>query len=283
MQLETRLRRITTTLRRVPGGVLVGEKIRKRFGRTARKLTVNDFDGDLTMHLDLGEHMQSQIFWHGSYSRNILYLLRKILRPGMTFVDGGANVGEISLVAAKRVGPSGRVLAFEPVDAFADQLQRHRDDNRLDNIEILRMGLSDQPGTAPLYLAESAYADGTHHDGLGTLFLSDVRSRQAATIPLVTLDAMLDGAPPDLMKLDIEGAELAALHGARDLLSRGAPDLIIEIGRDTCRAAGYDMEDILAFLEPYGYVFHRIGRKGALRAITAADLGRFQNVYCARS
>ena len=282
MALESTLRRLTTALRNVPGGVLVGERIRKRFGRDARTLTVRDFDGDLTMHLDLGEHMQSQIFWHGSYSRNILYLLRKALRPGMTFVDGGANVGEISLVAAKRVGPSGRVLAFEPVDAFADQLQRHRDDNRLDNIEILRMGLSDRSGEAPLYLAENAYTDGTHHDGLGTLFRSDSRSRQAATIPLATLDGMLDGAAVHLIKLDIEGAELQALHGARELLARQTPGIVIEIGRDTCRAAGYEMEDIFAFLEPFGYVFHRIGRKGALERIGAADLDRFQNVYCTR-
>src|SRR5690606_18094348 len=127
-----------------------------------------------------------------------------------------------------------------------------------------------------------AYADGTHHDGLGTLFKSGARARQAGTIRLTTLDGMLSSAPVHLIKLDIEGAELPALQGARELLARPAPGIVIEIGCDTCRAAGYEMEDIFAFLEPFGYVFQRIGRKGALQRIGAADLGRFQNVYCTR-
>ena len=281
---EVLFRKLTVALRTLPGGVLVGEQIRKRWGKSGKIIKVTDFDGDLTMHLNLGEHMQSQIFWHGSYSRDILYLLRRLLKPGMTFVDGGANVGEIALVAAKLVGPSGRIIAFEPMDRFADQFQSNVAANGLQNVELNRLGLAESRGTAPIFLAESRYADGTRHDGLGTLYKSDVRSHEAATITLVSLDGFLADvgvAPVDLIKLDIEGGELPALKGARNLLEKQRPGIIIEIGRDTCRSAGYEMQDIFAYLSALGYAFYRIRRKGALDPIHAADLGRFQNVYCA--
>lgn len=233
------------------------------------------------MLLDLGEHMQGQIFWHGSYSREIIFLLKRILRPGMVFIDCGANVGEVSLVAAKLVGATGRVLAFEPVDRFANQLERNVRANRLDWIEICRCGLSERRGQAVIYTADVVYSDGTQHDGLGTLYPSPGRTHPEQAVPLETLDAALSGRglTADVIKLDIEGGELAALKGAGETLSKG-PDLIIEIGEATCRAAGYRGSDILSFLEPFGYRFHRIGRKGKLAPITAQGLADFQNVFC---
>ena len=278
------LRKVTLALREVPGGVLAGDLIRKAFGHGQRMVEVRDFDGDLRMKLNLGEHMQSQIFWHGSYSRNILFLLRKVLKPGMTVIDAGANIGEISLVAAKRVGPVGKVVAFEPVDRFADELEANATANQLWNIVVRRAALSDIPGEATIYVSPGAYSDGTMHEGLGTLFPTKVRSAAEGRIPVMTLDGFVREeamARIDLIKLDIEGSELNALKGGVDVMREFKPALIIEVGEDTCRSAGYEMLELFSFVQDLGYSISRIGRRGRLDPIDRTGLVKFQNLFCA--
>jgi FkbM family methyltransferase len=283
MSVAVALRELTLLLRKVPGGILVGELLRRPFSGEKKVVRVDDFDGDLVMYLDLSEHMQSQIFWYGTYSRDICFLLNRELKQGMVFVDGGANAGEITLLAAKRVGASGRVLSFEPLDPMADQLQRNIDENKLTNVEVLRVGLSRAAGEATIYIARDNFSDGSRHDGLGTLFPTRERGEEAGTVPLITLDAFCRDRGLhrlDMIKLDIEGGELAALEGAREVLATMRPALIIELGEQTCRAAGYAMRDVYDFISGCGYSLSRIERKGALTPIGRDELREFQNLYC---
>jgi len=127
------------------------------------------------------------------------------------------------------------------------------------------------------------FADGSRHEGLGTLYASDTRARPAGTIRLTTLDAFVserDFARVDGIKLDIEGAELAALRGAATTIERFRPWLIIEIGEETCGAAGYEPAAILDFLDRLGYDCRRIGRKGKLQPATQDTTSSWQNVLC---
>jgi len=100
----------------MPGAILLLEYLRKAFAGADRKITIDDFDGSLTIDLRLNEHLQSQIFWYGYYSRDIVMTMDRILTPGMVVFDVGANIGEISLCAARRVGSEGGVYSF---DAYA--------------------------------------------------------------------------------------------------------------------------------------------------------------------
>ena len=225
--------------------------------------------------------MGSQIFWFGYYSRDVVHCLDALLGPGQVFVDGGANIGEITLVAAKRVGPEGRVIAFEPMGSIRERLAANVDANRFAQVEIVGKGLSDAPGRRPIFVSGSDYEDGSSHSGLGTIYASQQRSAVASEIELTTLDAIMrdrDLERLDGIKLDIEGAELAAIRGAAELLRRFRPWLVVEIGRGTCNAAGYEPADILAALP--GYEFARIGRKGRLDPIASGDLDDWQNVLC---
>lgn len=249
-----------------------------RFGN----VEVFDFDGDLSMTLDLSEHMAGQIFWFGYYSRDIVAILKRHLKPGDVFIDGGANIGELTLVAAKCVGPTGKVVSFEPVETIHEKLARHVSRNGFDGIVTLQqMGLSDRTGEDTIYAATSIYDDGSAHTGLGTIYPTAERGAPIGTIDLTTLDviaadmrlARLAG-----IKLDIEGAELGALKGAREVLARFKPWLIVEIGRETCRAAGYEPDEVLAAMP--GYSFARIERHGRLIPIAAGDLQDWQNVMC---
>lgn len=235
------------------------------------------------MQLSLSERMQSQIFWYGYCSRDICITLKRLLAPGMVMVDAGANVGEITMVSAKMVGPSGRVYAFEPVGAIADQLQGNLDLNALSNVSVIRLGLSDREGSGSMFRSEGRFRDGSVHRGLATLYATADRAKVEEDVRLTTLDRYVERAGLsrlDLVKLDIEGAELPALIGAEATLRRFEPYLIIEVQEATSRAAGYEADEILGFLEPLGYRFEIIGRKGRLRRVTQGELGEFQNVLC---
>jgi len=277
------LRKAILLARGVPGFNRLVNPIRKRYARTPRSVVVDDFDGNLTLRLSLDERMQSQIFWYGYCNRDIRAVLAHFLRNGMTVIDAGANIGEITLVAAKMVGPQGAVYAFEPVERIADHLDEHVRLNGLRQVRVVRRALADKTGTNTIYLASGKFHDGSVHDGLGTLYANAQRSVAVQEVTLTTLDLFLAEAGEkrlDLVKLDVEGAELAALQGAQASLERFRPHLIIEVQQDTARAAGYEAADILHLLGRLGYSFATIGRMGSLKPVEASTLGAFQNVFC---
>ena len=277
-----RLGRFSVFLRRFPGTHPVANSLRKaNYNRGV--VDIDDFDGDIRMAVDLGEHMGSQIFWFGYYARDVLFALRNKIRPGMVFLDVGANIGEVSLFAAKRVGPFGRVISFEPVNDLADRFAENVARNGFEQVSLLRSGVADREGEAVIFVQLSKFQDGSQHRGLGTIYQSEIRNESTQTIPLTTIDKVVDDLElqrVDIMKVDIEGAELPALHGAEKTLRRFKPSIAIEVAFDTCRQAGYEPKDILDYLTPFGYRFFRIGRRGKLSSMTAQELGVWQDVLC---
>lgn len=282
MFLLRTLRKLSVFLRRFPGTYPIADSLRKAYF-SGGTVEIDDFDGDIRMTVDLGEHMGSQIFWFGYYARDVLFALRDRIRPGMVFLDVGANIGEVSLFAAKRVGPRGRVISFEPVNDLADKFAANVAKNGFEHVSLLRSGVAEKKGEAVIFDQPSKFQDGSQHRGLGTLYQSDLRNEPKQTIPLMTIDNVVDDTgsePVDIMKIDVEGAELPALHGAENVLRRFKPSIAIEIGLDTCRQAGYEPKDIFDYLTPFGYRFFRIGGRGKLTSVTAQELGVWQDVLC---
>ena len=285
MKLLLILRRVTYCLRKIPGGVLIGDVIRKYFASLDRTIRIDDFDHDMVMHTDLGEHMQSQIFWYGSYSRDIIPVLKSTLKTADIVIDCGANVGEITLIAAKQVGPNGRVYSFEPIDTLANRLERHVSDNLFDNIEVIHEGVARERGVATMYSPVNRFGDGARNDGLASIFRTHSQSRPTQSVNLISLDefAQERGLKRlDLIKIDIEGGELFALQGASELLRTFHPTLIVEVGAETSGAAGYEMSDLYRFIASFGYSMLRIGRRGNLEPVDIDDLREFQNLYCSK-
>lgn len=254
------------------------------FRHARGKILVHDFDGDLKIDLCLSNHMQRRIFWAGYYNHRMVVLFDRLLKPGMTVIDIGANIGEISLTVAKRVGHTGRVISFEPVDAIADQLQANAAGNHLDQIAVVRTGLSDAPAdSVPVYASCGQDDSGDENDGLGSLFGGKVGAPELQRIPITTLDLWLAAHPVDridLIKIDIEGAELPCLRGAEGALRRFRPILIVEIQDTTATTAGYQPSDILTFLSKLDYTFQFIRRGGQLTTLTRNNMETFQNVLC---
>lgn len=258
--------------------------LRRLFRHAHAVVRVPDFDGDLSIDLRLSEHMQRRIFWMGYYSSSIVEVVRKMLRSGMVVIDIGANIGEITMVAAKRVSATGKVVAFEPIDVIADELEANVSHNHLHQVEIVRAGLLDVVNDdVSVYESCGQGDDSDEHHGLGSIYAAAIGQVPLQQIAVTTLDAWLEINPLariDLIKIDIEGSELPCLRGAEKTLRRFLPALIVEVQDVSAMAAGYQARDILDFLSNLSYEFYSIGNKGQLSPLDANSLRAFQNVLC---
>lgn len=262
---------------------LVQSLLRRSFRHARGMIEIDDFDGNLKIELSLSEHMQRRTFWMGYYNRDIILLLKAVLKKNMTVIDIGANIGEITLVSAKLTGSEGRVIAFEPIDRIADRLQSHIDRNRYTQVTVVRAGLSDKNGSAPIYTSHDHDQETDENEGLGSLYAANTREKILQNIQLTTLDSFLDlneNIHPDIIKIDIEGAELPCLRGARKTIEKFSPLIIIEVQKYSASIAGYSQEDILDYLASLGYAYNRIGNNGKLMPLTRNQLGEYQNVFC---
>ncbi len=197
----------------------------------------------------------------GLYELDTARLFRRLLRPGDHFVDGGANIGYFTMLAARCVGATGRIDAFEPQPANRSRLQANLSRNGLaEKVCIHPMALWGQPGTGHIHMFEGVSA--LNH-GSASLF-TDGRDAQAAEVPMARMDEILAGTQPRLVKLDIEGAEPEAIEGMGALLQASEPPmLIVEFNRDAAEMAGHaarEWIDRLLRIQPR-YRLALIGRR----------------------
>lgn len=226
------------------------------------------------------EHMGSQIFFRGSYSGDQLAILEKLLGEHSVFVDAGANQGEFSIAAAK-IAQKGKIIAFEPISEYRARLSENVRLNHFGNVEIIPVALGEQEDSLPIYDQSVNFADGTRNEGLPTLFATESRNHAREVVPVKRLDDVLVELGikrVDVIKLDIEGAEWIALRGAINTIRNCRPTLILEIGRSTCRAAGYEPEAFVEWLIGLDYRIEKITEGSKSLPINPELLGDFQNV-----
>lgn len=177
----------------------------------------------------------------------LLRLAGELVRPGAVVWDIGANLGLFSVAAAAMAGPAGRVLAVEPDCWLVSLLRRSATAGEgLAPVEVLPAAVSDRVGVGRFHIARRARAT-SHLAGFGTTQAGGVRASQL--VPTVTMDWLLRHFPaPDLVKIDVEQAELPALAGASGVLA-GRPALI-------CEVAGANAAPVGELLGGFGYDFY---------------------------
>jgi FkbM family methyltransferase len=171
----------------------------------------------------------------------------RLVKPGMTVWDIGANVGLFAFAAAFAAGPAGRVLAVEADNWLAELLRRsaRTAPPAYAPVEVLAAAVSDTPDPVEFFIARRGRA-GNH---LGSVPGSTQTggTREVRRVDAVTLDGLLARSPaPRVLKIDTEGAELLCLRGAGRLLSEARPVLLCEVGDDNATAVGRLLHD-------YGY------------------------------
>jgi len=180
--------------------------------------------------------------WLGSFEHDKQRLMSSMLHPGDTMFDVGANVGYYTLLGSHRVGTTGHVVAFEPLPANVRFLQRHVRLNRVQNVSLQAVAVSDHDGRAR-FAPHASNAMGK---------LSDAGSVEVATVSLDSIAKAGRFPDPNLLKIDVEGAELGVLRGAAQLLDRARPAILLathgaDVHRQCCdflRNAGYELRPI---------------------------------------
>ena len=179
----------------------------------------------------------------GTHEIQVQQALVRSLRAGDHVWDVGANIGYLALVAARIVGPGGRVVAIEPDPQCAAAIRTNAALNGLDAIEVVEAAASDRGGSADLVVVRDRLwtrlaSVGDHHLG-----------ERRVAVRTVALDD-LPGPPPTLVKIDVEGAELEVLAGMSRLLREARPLVICEmhgLNAAFCaamRAAGYAVSNL---------------------------------------
>jgi FkbM family methyltransferase len=179
-----------------------------------------------------------------------------LLRPGDVVYDIGANIGWYSLLAARRVGPDGRVFAFEPGVRNASNIEHNAAANRLTNLTVIPAAVSDQDGWARFLDKGSLESRLDKSDDEAQAERRAARAQRSlgeTLVPILSLDSWIAGAgqpPPNVIKIDIEGAEIGALRGMLQTLRSAGPTLIVELHStgvavaDLLDSVGYEHEPV---------------------------------------
>jgi FkbM family methyltransferase len=162
-------------------------------------------------------------FWYhlGLFEPHVSRLIESSLRPGDRFWDIGANGGYHTLLAARRVGPAGHVLAVEANPDLAPLIESQLRLNNMTNCTVMSLAVSNREGVAGFAVDANSLKSGLS-DGKSTA------ESKVLEIRTTTLDALLElDAPPDLVKIDVEGAEVQVLEGGHRMMAAAGPPRLL--------------------------------------------------------
>jgi len=195
-----------------------------------------------------------EICQNGCYEPDTVALLDRLLEQGSVYVDVGAHVGHHVLIGSARVGSGGGVHAFEADPATFRELLRNVNINRCANVRVNNQAVADNSGTAHFFLADVSLSSA---NSLGkTVHTSDKR----IDVTVTTLDAYFAACRADrvdVIKVDVEGAELLVLRGAVNALTRYQPTLILEFSRHSA-AFNYTSRDLADELRAMDFELFRV-------------------------
>lgn len=225
---------------------------------------------------DLRDAIAREVCFTGMYGPQETSIFRALLRPGMTFVDVGANWGYFSLLASHLVGDGGRVVSLEPDPRLFPVLSENVARNRIGNASLHQLAAARERGELSL----AGFDEEAGNFGISRI-VADASGERVFTVRADTLDRVLEEAgvgSVDLLKMDIEGAEAAALAGlGRSLRERRVRRLLIELHPAELAEQGTSAGEVVEALRGAGYggytVSHdpRVTREAAYGRIR--DLG----------
>jgi FkbM family methyltransferase len=189
--------------------------------------------------------------------------VRRFVHAGDLVVDIGANIGILTDLLARWVGPTGRVIAIEPEPVNIAALQRRmKRRHPAAIVEIVSAAAGEYNGRARLRITPQHPGD--HH----LLATDNSASSDTIEVDSVTLDGLLAARKercPTLLKIDVQGAELSVLRGAQQTLTRCRPVVLVEIDRNALARAGSDELQVSRFLDALGYAPHDLRTGQRLR------------------
>jgi FkbM family methyltransferase len=234
-----------STIRRMLGS------IEHQVAPTAFSVQLSDEDavrctvGDVELLCDAADAAVTPGLRSGAYEPHLTAVFERHCAPGMTVVDVGANLGYFTLLAARLVGPGGRVVALEPNSENCRLLLSSLRLNGISNVEVLPVAADKAPGWA-YYSTHVGSNGGLIDDG-------DLLSRPGVVVPTFRLDDLVEG-PVGFLKMDVEGAEGRVVLGASRIIERDRPIVTTELKDEMLqRVSGRSVTDYLGYFGNLGY------------------------------
>lgn len=211
------------------------------YGSSTERVSVA-FDG---MTLSFPQQLAHHYFFQ-DYEPLTQKVFSESLRPDMVVVDVGANIGYYTLLAARKVGSGGMVHAIEPSDENLRFLQENIRDNKLENVVMHSCAAGHEAATRTFHVTGSSDS----HSFYNHPYTETIKTVEITQVPL---DDLVKGRV-DLVKIDVEGAEVEVLEGMRNIfLDNESLTLLLEWNPACMRNAGYDPLDLPAYLDKLGF------------------------------
>jgi FkbM family methyltransferase len=247
------LKAVAGVARRLPAGKsrliegLFGDSSRRFIGDMPRKL------GGCRFECYLRDVSARELFFAGCLATQEIALVRATLQTGMSFVDVGANWGFFTMVAARLVGSSGRVMALEPDPRIFTMLASNVKRNQLEQVQAFPVAAAD--GDSHRVLAGHDQDAGNW--AVSRLVKNPAPAQVTFNVTSRTLDSLLDQAgmeTVDLVKIDVEGAEDLVLQGmGRGLRSERYRAILLELHPQHLREQGSSVDEVISLLREHGY------------------------------
>ncbi len=184
-------------------------------------------------------------FFRGTYEVRQTRAFTDVVKAGDVVFDIGAHYGYYTLLASVLAGPSGTVVAFEPSPSNLPYLQTHVAINGCTNVSIVAVAISNYEGTARF---ENRTGSGRGH----------LSAEGLVEVPVTSLDRRLVQRGPNVIKIDVEGAELQVLYGGRSLIEKHKPAIFLSTHSDELHRS------CLEFLRGFGYSFEALDKDDVL-------------------
>jgi len=195
------------------------------------------------------DHIQQQLFWYGYYEREGIATWQTFINNDSIVVDVGANIGLYSLAAATKL-TNGKVYAFEPVAAVRQLLEKNISLNQFTTIVVVPFSVSNTCTIEPVFISAE------DNLGMSGLLPPENFSGKKEWVQSVRLDDWAKDTglqKPDLIKIDVEGAELNVLTGMQQLLQRHQPIIFIEMIEQQLKQYGHSAAEVYQLLNGFGY------------------------------
>ncbi len=262
-RLGFEVQRIASSYSSLRSKVRLRSRIRAILARVSRRLPVLTrlpWRGTVLAWNDvMGQHLRK----HDDFEQGEQAFLLQFLQPGMVVLDIGAHQGLYTLLASEKVGSSGQVFAFEPSPRELRRLRWNLLINRCRNVRVVPSAVGSHEGTAELFVC---LGQETGCNSLRPPAVSEPVSK--VQVPITTLDRYLERIGTNkvnFVKIDVEGAELEVLKGARRLLSDCRPLILCELADVRTEPWGYPSLEIYQFLAARGYRWFSITPEGRLQ------------------
>jgi FkbM family methyltransferase len=205
----------------------------------------------IRMRVAPADYVGKFIYYWNCWEPNESWVVERILRPGDTFIDVGANIGYFALLASTIVGPNGKVVAFEPVPPTLEKLRLNLSLNDAANVTVIDCAVSDSVGVVRIYQP--------HDSNIGANSMrSSKLDAPSWDVRMATLSSELpQDLPVKLLKIDVEGAELKVLRGFTDhLQTASVPFVLCEVTESFLRDLGDSSRELFSLMASLGYQPH---------------------------